>query len=145
MPKFRAPLSAALALIVAIVITYAIARNVGFPNIETTAIRTVTLVKRSCSNVKYIQEQVRKKIESSKSCTNDSDCAPIFLGCPFGCRPSVNRTTISSIKELAAYIPNTCSTCEYRCFGGHFIDTCEAGECTSVRSTESSFPPGYDV
>ena len=136
----KAVLSALLALVVVALGGYLIGNYVTFQIPQQELSQTPFTLKVGCDNLEFLQEQVIKQIAQAKSCASDEDCDTIYLGCPFGCRTTINRKHIEPILAMAAAITDHCPTCPYMCRSGNYMDVCRAGQCRSLYFKEPEAP-----
>lgn len=62
------------------------------------------------------RQEIYKVLETSQSCTKDSDCGLLSLGCPIGCATPVNKEHSVKITSMAEdYHSKRCHRCEYKC------------------------------
>ncbi len=55
------------------------------------------------------------KLEQSRSCTVDADCALATFGCPFGCTTSVQMSVVDELKREERAFQDACHYCTYIC------------------------------
>ncbi len=62
-----------------------------------------------------MEAEFSEKLEQSRSCTVDADCALATYGCPFGCTTSVNRSALGDLQRAEDAFQATCHHCTYLC------------------------------
>ena len=79
-----------------------------------------------------MKDLIFKKIEAANSCSVDTDCAILRVGCPFGCGQYIgkNNNTADIIEDINSYRPCPDAICEYKC---QFPVTpiCVEGKCVA--------------
>lgn len=81
------------------------------------------------------------RIEASRSCEVDSDCALVGFGCPFGCTDAVNETQLESLRTSERAFQKKCHTCVYMCAAPVFEwrAVCVQNQCRAVDRRVSDF------
>lgn len=83
---------------------------------------------------------VKTRIQESRECVLDADCATISLGCPFGCATAIRSTFYVDIGSLNDAFQSRCGYCLDGCTSEPAPSVCRRGLCTlNFRPT---LPPG---